>query len=228
MDYTGYWVSVVTEDWRWRMVTPPKGDYASVPLNADGRKAADSWNFAREAASGNACKPFGAAGLMRLPLRLRISWQDDTTLKLETDAGKQTRLFHFGGAAPAPPPARSLQGYSAAEWVKQRQGQAFGGGGAGRGAAAAVAGGHMKIVTTQLQAGYLRKNGVPYSENAVLTEYFVRNVEPEGDEWLTVTSVVDDPKYLSEPFVTSTEFKKERDASKWHVTGCEIDAPPSH
>jgi len=95
-DLTGYWVSVVTEDWRWRMITPPPGDYASVPLNAAGREAADSWDRAADIQSGNECRPYGAGGIMRVPGRIRIGWEDDVTLKVETDAGTQTRLFHFG------------------------------------------------------------------------------------------------------------------------------------
>ena len=87
IDLTGYWVSVITEDWRWRMVTPPKGDYASLPINAEAKKVADAWDAAKDVAAGDQCKAYGAPGLMRLPTRLRISWQDDTTLKVETDAG---------------------------------------------------------------------------------------------------------------------------------------------
>ena len=97
-DPTGYWVSVVTEDWRWRMVTPAKGDYASVPLSAEGRRVADTWDLAKDKADGNECRAFGAAGLLRLPLRVRFTWQDDNTLKLETDSGQQVRLLHFGPA----------------------------------------------------------------------------------------------------------------------------------
>ena len=91
-DLTGYWTAVVTEDWRWRMVTPRKGDYASVPLNAKGRALADTWEPNR---AGQGCKVYGAPGVMRMPLRLRISWADGRTLKIETDRGRQTRLLHF-------------------------------------------------------------------------------------------------------------------------------------
>ena len=221
IDLTGYWVSVVTEDWRWRMVTPPKGDYSSVPLNAAGRQVADTWDLARDKANHEECKAFGAAGIIRLPMRLQITWQDDNTLKLETDAGQQTRLFHFS-AASAQPGERTWQGYSAAEWYKQPQAAGLGfGGGGGRG----FAGGNLKVVTTNMKAGYLRKNGVPYSDNAGLTEYFNRHDEPNGDQWVTVTSVIEDTKYLNQPFLLSTSFKKERDGSKWHPTPCEIDPP---
>lgn len=216
-DLTGYWVSVVTEDWRWRMVTPAKGDYASVPLNAEGRKAADAWDLEGDKAGGNECRAFGAGALLRLPLRVHITWRDEATLALETDAGRQTRLFHFA-ASPTVAGERQWQGYSVAEWVKQAQSFGFG---PGRGG---LAGGNLKVVTTGMRSGYLRKNGVPYSEDAVVTEYFNRHSEP-GGEWFTVTSVVDDPKYLVQPFITSSSFKKEPDASKWHPTPCEIDPP---
>src|SRR6266571_4792236 len=95
IDITGYWVSIVTEDWRYRMVTPAKGDYASVPLNADSRKVADAWDPAKDEAAGNQCKAYGAAAVMRVPGRVRISWADDETMKVETDAGTQTRMFYF-------------------------------------------------------------------------------------------------------------------------------------
>jgi hypothetical protein len=96
VDITGQWVSLITEDWRYRQFTPPKGDYGSLPLLPPARKIADSWDPARDEAAGEQCKAYGAAGLLRLPTRLRINWNDEATLKLETDAGTQTRLFQFG------------------------------------------------------------------------------------------------------------------------------------
>ena len=208
VDLTGYWVSVVSEDWRYRMVTPPKGDFGGVPLNAEGRKAAEAWDPARESASGDACRSYGAAGVMRIPGRLHITWQDDDTLKVETDAGQQVRLLHLGRthAAPAGP---SPQGDTVAAWD----------GVGGRGAAPRWA--SLRAVTTHLRPGYLRKNGVPYSQDAVLTEYFDRHSAPDGSEWITVTSIVLDPAYLTQEFITSTDFKKEPDATKWTPTPCE-------
>lgn len=229
-DLTGQWVSVVTEDWRWRMITPAKGDYASVPLNADGRKAADGWDLAADNAAGNQCRAYGAAAIMREPTRIRVSWQDDATLKVETDAGQQTRLFHFvserpGQIVPALLAAgpvsgeRTWQGESKAQWFKQVQSRGLGfGGGAG-------AGGALRVITRNAKAGYLRKNGVPVSENAVITEQFDRHDEPNGDKWITVTTIVDDPKYLNDLFITSSSFKKESDTSKWSPSPCET-APP--
>jgi hypothetical protein len=233
IDLTGYWVSVVTEDWRFRMITPPKGDYASVPLNPEGRKAADTWDPAKDEAAGLQCKSYGAANIMRVPGRLHITWRDDNTLKVETDAGTQTRLFHFG-AAQTPSPASDWQGFSVASWEGGPAGRGGRGGGArGGGGAAAetnpaggtagdrtARGGSLKVVTTHMRPGYLRKNGVPYSGNAMMTEYYDRTKEENGDSWLVVTTIVDDPQYLQQPFITSTHFKLESDGSKWSPSPC--------
>jgi len=249
IDLTGYW--------RYRMVTPPKGDFASVPLNDEGRKVVDAWDPAKDAASGNECRAYGAANIMRVPGRVHVTWQDDNTLKIETDAGQQTRLLRFGESQP-PAGEAGWQGYSAATWevaggpprgggggglgrgvitargvvqgaddpaVAGDPGPGGGRGGAGRGGAGRGGpplprGGSLKVITTHLKAGYLRKNGVPYSEGTTLTEYYDRHTEPNGDQWFTVTTIVDDSKYLLQPFITSTHFKKEPDGAKWRPTPC--------
>jgi hypothetical protein len=211
---------VISEDWQWRMVTPNKGDYASVPLNPAGRKTADAWTADQD----GSCKAFGAPALLRHPGRLRISWQDDQTLKIETDAGQQTRLLRFG-APPASGP-RTLQGHSVAEWQLPSGGVANPPGGVastgpdgGSGPRQQPRAGSLKVVTTNLLAGWLRKNGVPYSENTVLTEYFDRFTDGTS-EWFTVTTIVEDPANLTMPFVTSPHFKKEADATRWTPVAC--------
>ena len=206
IDITGQWVSVVTEDWRYRMVTPAKGDYASVPLNAEARKVADAWDPAKDEAAGNQCKAYGAAAVMRAPGRVRISWTDDDTMKVETDAGTQIRNFAFKDPKSA---GNDWQGVSTSSW------DIIGGGRGGP-----VRGGSLKVVTTKLKAGYLRKNGVPYSDKTLLTEYYDRTNESNGDSWLVVTTVVDDPTYLNQPFITSTHFKKQADNSGWNPSAC--------
>jgi hypothetical protein len=219
IDLTGYWVSVVNEDWRFRMVVPPKGDYPGVPLNAEGRTIANAWDPAKDEGAGNQCKAYGAAALMRVPSRFHITWQDDNTLKIESDAGTQTRLLHFGATKPSGAP--SLQGYSAAEWQMALGGRG-GRGGQGQPGAAAQRGGSLKVVTTNLTPGYLRKNGVPYSEKTTVTEYYDIVNEPEGEQWLIVKTTVEDPQYLAQPFVTSTNLKKQRDAAGWKPTPCTV------
>jgi hypothetical protein len=198
IDITGYWVAFVTEDWRFRMITPRKGDYKPVPMTEQAVKAADAWDPAADEAAGNQCKAYGAGAIMRLAARFHITWQDDSTLRIDSDAGMQTRLLHFNGP-PSSPGARTWQGYSTAQWERPAS---------------------LKVATNNLRAGYLRKNGVPYSENATVTEYFDIGPIPGGGQLLLVTAIVDDPQYLRQPFTTSSQFKKEADGSKWDPTPC--------
>jgi hypothetical protein len=213
IDVTGNWVSVVTEDWRWRMLVPKKGDYTSVPLSAEGRKLADMWEPSQLTSDG--CKAYGAAAIMRVPGRLQISWDNDTTLRIDTDAGQQTRRLFFDKTQKAQP-ERSWQGNSVAEWERITQPGGLGVSlqqGPGKVGA-------LKVITTNLKAGYLRKNGVPYSEDTTMTEYFDR-LTAYGTDWLTVFTIVEDPRYLNQPFITSTHFKREPDRSKWMPMPCE-------
>ena len=214
IDLTGYWVSIVTADWRWRMVTPAKGDYQGVQLNAEGRKVADTWDPAKDEAAGEQCRAYGAANIMRLPGRLRISWEDANTLRIDTDAGTQTRLLRFAPAAAVQlkPDTTSgepsWQGHSVAQWEYAA---------GGRGAART---GNLKVVTTNMRPGYVRKNGAPYSAKAVVTEYYDLNTMPNGDQWMTVTTKVEDPMYFTRPYLTTTDFKKLRDPAGWNPSPC--------
>lgn len=193
IELTGNWTTVITEDWRWRMVTPPKGDYVSLPLNEEGIRAADMWDPNSEEGS---CKAYGAGNIMRMPIRVNISWEDEDTLLLETDHGRQTRRFHFNPQDVTTDEA-SLQGDSIAAWE----------------------GASLKVVTRNLTSGYIRRNGVPYSENAVVTEYFDRH-DNYGDQWFVVSVIVEDPEYLTEPYYTSSSFKLLPDNSEWNPVSC--------
>ena len=206
-DLTGTWVSVVAEHWHLRMLVPPKGDFAMLPLNAEARRVATAWNPGKDAAA-EACKAYGAAAIMRVPGRFHIQWADANTLQIDVDSGTQTRRFRFGGA-PASNQAPDWQGYSVAAWERT-----------GRGAASP---GHLKVTTTRMRPGYLRRNGVPYSGQATLQEYFDRFREPNGDEWLVVDSIVTDPQYLTQPYITSTAFRKIPDRQGWDPTPCRGD-----
>jgi len=228
VDLTGYWVAVVTEDWRYRMMTPDRNDFTGVALNAAGRAAMQKWDPAKDEASGEACRAYGAGAIMRVPTRLHISWQDGSTLKIDTDAGEQTRLFHFAAPAPATATA-SWQGYSVASWEGLRPRGGGGGGvtarlttttGSAAEAAAPTQDGYLKVMTTQVRPGYLRKNGVPYGAGTSVEEYFDSFREPNGDVWLVVTSIVTDPEFLDQSFITSSQFKK-TDAAKWSPTPCQ-------
>jgi hypothetical protein len=227
IDLTGYWVSIVTMDWRFRMVTPAKGDYVGIPMTVESKKVADTWDPAKDEAAGEQCRSYGAPALMSVPGRVHITWQDDNTLKVDTDAGTQTRLFHFGTSPPArTTTTRTWQGESVAEWRIPRPPGGFGAlllRPAERSSddkPPVPKGGTLKVVTTNLRPGYLRKNGVPYSANAVLTEYWDLYKRPNGEEWLTITTEIVDPQYLREPRLITWPFKKEPNGAKWDPSPC--------
>jgi hypothetical protein len=139
---------------------------------------------------------------MRIPGRLHITQPDASTIRIDTDAGAQTRTLHLGTSKTSPGAQEpAWQGYSVAGGARPGDGS-------------------LKVVTTAMRAGYLRKNGVPYSANAVLTEYFTRFTEADGQTYLVVMSIVEDPEYLTQPFITSTHFRKERDGAGWNPQPC--------
>ena len=214
MDLTGYYEAIVVEDWRYRMLPPIKfqdpprlGERIGIPMNAEARRIALAWDAAKDIAAGDQCKAYGAPNIMRIPGRLHVTWQDDQTMKLDTDAGMQTRLLEF--AAPKTP-AGGLQGVSQASWDLLPGGR----GGAG------LPSGALKVVTSKMKAGYLMKNGIPYSASATVTEYYDRIDEPNGDSYLLITTTIEDPVYLTDPYLTATHFKKQADASGWNPTPC--------
>jgi hypothetical protein len=209
IDLTGYWVAEVTEDWRWRMVTPAKGDYQSIPITPEAQKVADAWDPKRDEAAGEQCKSYGAPALMRAPTRLNITWDDDNTLKVQSDYGMQTRILRFGKRTPAPGPA-TWQGDSVARWDVPQ----------GRGTAAAPKSGSLVVSTTHLRPGYLRKNGVPYSSNTTMTEYWDLVKEQNGQERILLLIVVEDPVYLQGSWTVPVHFKKEPNGAKWDPTPC--------
>jgi hypothetical protein len=229
IDLTGYWVSIVTEDWLYRMVTPAKGDVASIPVSAAGRAGAAAWDPDKDAAAGNACLAYGPPGLTRMPGRLHIEWADDNTLKMDDDAGTQTRLLKFGAAAAGP---ASRMGNSVATWDGLGRGGRGGGGtfgvpagltgdaNAGKAVATPIRPGALRVITTNMTPGYLRKNGVPYSAQTTLSEWWDIVHEPNGDQYLVISSVIEDPVNLTQPWRTSTHFKKEPNGSKYAPSAC--------
>jgi hypothetical protein len=154
---------------------------------------------------------------MRQPTRIRIEWEDDDTLRLEFDAGRQVRRFEF---MPQSPAERSLQGYSEAQWSRQTQSRGV------FGQRTPPEGGSLVVLTTQLVGGYLRPNGVPFSERATVKEFFNTFTLPGGaGAWLVVSTVVADPEYLTTELVLSSQFKKETSRAAWNPRPCDITPP---
>lgn len=212
VDLTGYWVSIVTEDWIERMSpdSPPSG-------TGGGRGGFGGGGGGGAVAPSNPddpCRVYGAAGSLRVPGRLNIAWVDDSTLQVEMDAGTQTRLFRFNAADP-PPTESTLQGYSVARW------ETGGGGGRGRGrgaVAAPPAWGSLHVVTTGMTGGYLLTSRSNYSARAVLREQFVYHSD-FGADYMTVVAIIEDGGSTG---VTSSTFKKEADGSRFSPTACEV------
>ncbi|HXD72149.1 MAG TPA: hypothetical protein VN628_00360 [Vicinamibacterales bacterium] len=197
IDLTGYWVSIVSEDWRFRMLTPAKGDHPDFLLTPEATRIADAWDAAKDQAEKDHCKAYGAANIMRVPGRFHITWADDRTLKIDTDAGRQTRLLKFAPVAgPAGPPSR--QGTSIASWDRRA----------------------LRVETSNLLPGYLQYNGVPHDTNLKMVEYFDVISEPGGELWLIDDAVLTDPGYLVRSHKRSTHLRKQADSKGWDPQPC--------
>ncbi len=221
-DAVGYWAALIVQNWRFRMIVPGRGEYRDVPINRAAKAFADAWDPAAEEAAGKQCEAYGAAALMRQPTRLRIGWQDQDTLQVDTDNGMQTRTLHFKDPAEGTQIQPSWQGYSRARWQRWMPPPAFFSGPFDETDNTHPYGG-LRVDTDHLLAGLLRKNGVPYSERASMREYWqVHRDEPDGDSWMTIATTVQDPVYLTSPYTYNVVFKRESDGSKWDPTPCSL------
>jgi hypothetical protein len=218
VDLTGTWVSLVTEDWIERMSpdSPASGTGGGFGFGR-GRGAADAGT---QITSDDPCAAYGAGAIMRVPGRVKIRWEDDSTLLFEYDAGSQRRIIHFSDDAPAQADT-SLQGWSTASWQA-----GAGGGNRGRGgppaslqSGAAARWGSLKIVTTDLSPGYLITSRSWYGVNAMLTE-LIRIHSDFGQPYFTVTAIIEENGTVTS--TTSSTFKKESGASGFDAGKCEI------
>ena len=183
----------------------------------DGHRAVRA--LGHQAVHGGFCLVVGG----RAVLRRQTVHADERDV--ETDAGEQTRLLRFGADA-ASATENSWQGFTTAQWTTPVGGfdlRALLSGRQGPPSTEPPKG-SLKAETTHLRAGYLRKNGLPYSDDAKLTEYFSR-VSGFGNDYLTVLSIVRDPMYLNGDYVTSSHFKREPDDSSFSPSPCRT-APP--
>ena len=215
VDLAGTWVSLVTEDWIERMSPDSPGSGTGGGFGGGGGGGRGGGG-PEPAASQDPCAAYGAGGIMRVPGRVRISWQDDDTLLMELDAGSQRRVIDFAADAPASA-GLSLQGRSTAEW--QGSGGRGRGGRGGRGGGAPNQWGSLKIVTTNLAAGYLLTSRSWYGDGATLTE-LIRYHDDFGQEYFTVTALVEQNGQTVSR--TSSTFRKEPNDSDFDAGGCEI------
>ncbi len=186
VDIAGEWASEFSEDQPERIPGPDVGDYFGLPLNDAGRLKADTWQASIQTLPERQCIPHPSPYSLRGPTNLRISadvdpvTQETVRYTIYGTFGRATRLVWMDGRPhPSPLAPHSWAGFSTGTWEGHR----------------------LRIVTTHIKLGYLRRNGVPYSDLATMTEYLWRH----GDR-LVIVTLVEDPVYLTEPFVRTTDF----------------------
>ena len=205
VDLTGTWSPRYQEDFSERVPGPELGDYTGLPLTDGARRYAESWDPARITMPEEQCRVHISPYIYRGPTNIAI-WDERDPATRELIAIKhristfdQERTIYMDGR-PHPPAyaPHTWMGFSTGVWQ----------------------GNMLVVTTTHIKKGWLRANGVPYSDSATITEHFMRYAVPDSGEWLTVRMVVDDPLYLVQPFMTSTNFKREADGSKWNPRPC--------
>ncbi len=194
-DLTGYWAPIMHEDRIFRTAGPSPRDYSGLPINDAARAIADVWNPEDNYKPENQCEMHGAAYIMRSPLRFELSYDDADTIsiKIELEMGRERKIY-LAGRAREPGPATDM-GHSVGRWD----------------------GDTLTVTTTHMRQKYIRRNGVPNSEEAVMTEHFVRH----GD-LLTLISIIEDPVYLTTPLIRSVSFNLLDQEFKWIRFPCEV------
>jgi hypothetical protein len=185
-DLAGMWAQRFHEELPERGEGPEIGDYTGLPINDAARLRADSWDASKWTVPERQCEPHPADYAPRGPANLRIgrtvdpisqeivSWDVTVMWSLQ-----QRTIYMDGRPHPSRNAQHSWQGFSTGEWD----------------------GDMLKVTTTHLKEGWVRRNGLPHSEKATLTEYFIRN-----QDYLTLVTIVDDPVYLTEPLIRTSDW----------------------
>jgi hypothetical protein len=209
-----------------RMVVPGPGEYIGIPINLKAKQYADAWRAGPDEAAGKQCEAYGGGTILLVPEQLHISWQDDNALRVQSDAGMQDWVLHFQpGAEDVSSIAASRQGYAAAKWDLSRvlpPGQF----GVGEQSQPAPRYGSLDVEVSHLLPGLLRKNGVPYSGETTVSEFWEQHPGPAGAQYLIISMVLSDPVYLTSPYYTAASFEKQADGSGWDPTPCSLVSTP--
>jgi len=185
-DLSGNWAALYHEDQPHRIPGPDLGDYTGLPLNDAGRLKADSWDASILTLREHQAKPHPSTYSLRGPANIRITrqldpvTQDTIAYELFGTFGQATRMIWLDGRSHPP-------GYAAHTWAGFSTGR--------------WDGNALEVVTSHLKAGWIQRNGAAHSDQATMTERFIRH-----GNYLTVVTVVDDPIYLEEPFIRSTNW----------------------
>jgi hypothetical protein len=185
-ELTGKWRGLFHEDYDHRIPGPELGDYTGIPLNEAGRLKARTWDASILSQPEQQARPHPAQYSMRGPASLRISEVvDPQTYRVVayTIAGlfgnADRTIWMDGRPHPSPRAAHTWNGFSTGEWIGRT----------------------LKVTTTHLKAAFLQRNGVPSSVQTRMTELISRH-----GNYLLNTTIVEDPVYLDEPFVRTTNF----------------------
>src|SRR5438093_9736531 len=186
MDFSGEWQPIFYEDQPERVAGPEIGDYTGIPINDAARMRADTWMAAVQTLPEWQCRPHSADYIWRGPSQLRIT-------KEINPVTRQINAFHLewlrsvdniyyldGRPHPSANAPHTWGGFATAKWD----------------------GDMLTIKVSHLKEGYVRRNGVPRSDLATVTEHWMRH-----GNWLTVVTIVEDPVYLTEPFVRITDYE---------------------
>jgi hypothetical protein len=186
VDFTGEWAPRFYEDQPERVAGPELGDYLGLPITDAARMRADTWNAAIQTLPEWQCRPHSADYIWRGPSNLHI-WKevDPVTREITAFHAEWLRsvdnIYYLDGRPhPSPSAAHTWGGFATAKWE----------------------GNMLTVTVTHLKEGYVRRNGVPRSDLATVTEHWIRH-----GNWLTVVTIVNDPVYLSEPFIRSTDYE---------------------
>jgi hypothetical protein len=190
-DLTGEWAPRFHEDQPERIPGPDIGDYLGLPINDSARLRGDSWDASLLTLPEHQCKPHPADYGPRGPANLRF-WRDIDTATQQTIAyhthiswqAPERTIWMDGREHPPEYAPHTWQGFSTGKWE----------------------GDMLTVTTTHLKNGWIRRNGIPRSDKAVLTEHWIRH-----DKFLTLVSIVNDPVYLSEPFIRTTDWQADPD-----------------
>jgi glyoxylase-like metal-dependent hydrolase (beta-lactamase superfamily II) len=201
VDFTGHWAPRYHEDQPERIPGPELGDYLGLPINDAARLRADSWDASIQTLPEHQCIPHPGTYSFRGPANLRVSsevdpvTQDVISYTIYGTFGRATRVIWMDGRPhPSANAAHTWAGFSTGQWEGRM----------------------LTVETTHLKAGYIRRNGVIHSDLATMREHFIR----EGD-YLTIVTIVQDPVYLTEPFIRTTDFVLDNTQSEGS-TPCDV------
>ena len=197
-DLSGFWGPRVHEDHKYRWEGPEHGEYDGLPLTAEAYAIADAWDPMEYYRPENQCSPMGITMILRIPGNVHISYEDENTLRIDSEIFGMTRRVYLD-ARPREDGPLTWGGHSLGEWEADT----------------------LKVVTTHMLPGTghggLRRNGVPTSADMVMTEYFLRH-----DDYLSTIQIVDDPQYLLEPLIRSVTFRQLPDVAELGPWDCEV------